>query len=204
MAYLSSPELDQHQYDVLYDSIADNPLLPKTTLAITNKGLNTSKQSVIGAVNELLSRQGTMQTTVDTSLAQQNAVLGNVNDDTVVAQLHAIDTNVIAAIVKIYNELQAIKNGTIRYDDFMQEIAVVGVEPTTSFALKYKPCSPIQFYVNGSMYTTDCWTFDKTTNTITWNYTAANDGFDITDGFVVSIVYDFLFAENTVVDPTNP
>lgn len=208
MSYLIGTELQQHQSDVLIENLSVNPLLPKSTMPSANKALNTTKQNVIQGINEILASFKTMQGSVNASLTQQNSALGNITDATVLEKLHLIDVDVISAIVKLNADIQDLKQQKIRYDDFSQTFTVSSITPVTEFVLKYKPCSPLQGFVNGLMYESG-WTYDKTTNTVTWISTAANDGFDIVAGengetFAVTFIYDFLFAENTVEDPANP
>ncbi|WP_312339261.1 hypothetical protein [Anaerospora hongkongensis] len=204
MPYTQPPQLHQMQSDVLIENLNTNSLLPKSTVAALNKGLNTGKQNVIQGINELLSTLKTLQASVATTINQQNSVIGDfTTDPTLLIELQKLDVNILSAIVKLNQEIQQLKNQN-RFEDFSQDIVVISEMPTTEFVLKYKPCSPIQVFINGLLYKDSNWTYVKADNKIIWNFTEENDGFNIDKDFVVSLIYDFLYSENVVEAPENP
>jgi hypothetical protein len=114
MAYLQQPQLNQTQSDVLIENLNSNTLLPKSPVSALNKGLNTVKQNIIQAVNEVLAMVKTIESTNATSINQQNSVIGNfTSDPSLLVGLKEIDKDIISAIIKINNE---VKNRTIQKD----------------------------------------------------------------------------------------
>ena len=199
MSYLTGTELNQHQSDVLIEFLAANPLLPKSAVQSLNKGLNTTKQQIIPAINEVLGSLKTLNTTTIASLSQQAGIVGDtMADPTLKTRLVAYAPSVIDAILKLADEIASLKaKATDRYDDFAQSIVVADAVQTV-FPLQYIPCSPIQLIVNGVTYTSG-FSYDKASNSITWLDTVANKGeggFDIAKGYEVGFIYDFLYSQN--------
>lgn len=100
-------DLDQMQYDALWDLLSDNPLLPSHSIASRNKALKTSKQNVIGAINELLDSIKKIDANVsafDTSFKQALGDMGGTDAEAWEA-LQEIDGNVLRAVVRIWSDL---------------------------------------------------------------------------------------------------
>lgn len=219
MSFKQPPELYELQADALGESIASNPYLPKSPLATKNKGLNTVKQFITGAINELLATINTIRTSVTTQLGQQQAVLGDFTvDATLVTDLQKIDASVLQALVKIYKDMAgdldnpkdistiapSIKEAILklseeiesskRITDYKDEYYTTGPAPMHAFLLTFTPIeSTVKFYVNGVQY--DC-SYDPATRLAHWLFTEGNGGFDLTEGFAVTIIYDYLISEN--------
>jgi hypothetical protein len=219
MSFKQPPELHELQADTLGESIQNNSYLPKSPLATKNKGLNTVKQFVTGAINELLIMVTSIKATVVTSLGQQQEVIGDFTaNPSLVTDLKKIDASVLHALVKIYKDMAgdlnnpkdistvapSIKEAILklskelesekRFSDFKEEYLTSGAAPMHSFLLTYKPIeSTIKLKVNGIEYGHN---YDPTTRLVRWIFTKANGGFDLTKGFAVKITYDYLYAEN--------
>lgn len=105
-------DLDQMQYDALWDLLSDNPLLPAHNIASRNKALKTSKQNVIGAINELLAKIQNQDSTITNFETKLNTVIGDIaaTDSESWEILRSIDTNVVRAVVKIWLELGGAEN----------------------------------------------------------------------------------------------
>src|SRR4051794_2037943 len=89
----------QAQYDVLWEIMTANELLPYSAVSSLNKQLNTTNKSMIKAINELLSLLETNNTTVENFGTVLNDYIGNTElDITDWDNLKLIDTNVIKAI----------------------------------------------------------------------------------------------------------
>lgn len=106
-------DLDQMQYDALWDLLSDNPLLPSSSIASRNKALKTTKQNVIGAINELLDMINKNKDNVTSFDNLLNQALGSIagDDSDTWQELQTIDTNVIKAIVRIWHELGGAEEG---------------------------------------------------------------------------------------------
>jgi hypothetical protein len=219
MSFKQPPELYELQADTLGESIASNPYLPKSPTPSKNKGLNTIKQFVTGAINELLATINSIKTLVQTSLGQQQTVLGDfIADPMLVTDLQKIDTSVIKALVKIYKDMagdldspkdistiapsikEAIQKlsdqieSEKRFADYKDEYFTSGSAAMHSFLLTYNPViSTIKLSVNGVEYDH---TYDANTRLVHWVFSEDNGGFDLTDGFAIKIVYDYLYLEN--------
>jgi hypothetical protein len=99
-------ELNQRQFDVLWDSLQDNSLLPYSTIGFLNKQLNTDNKSIIKAINELLAKLKINDTTVYNFNENFNQLVGNPETETEDWEnLMKIDRNVIRSIYKIYTEI---------------------------------------------------------------------------------------------------
>jgi parallel beta-helix repeat protein len=102
MSFKKPPELHELQYDALGVSVVDNPYLPASQIPSKNKVLNTSKPYVTGAINELLQKIENIRNLVQTSLSQQQAVLGDfVSNPALISDLQKIDATVLEAIIKL-------------------------------------------------------------------------------------------------------
>jgi hypothetical protein len=111
MSFKQPPALHELQYDALGASIVDNPYLPASPIPSKNKVLNTSKPYVTGAINELLQTIENIRNLVQTSLSQQQAVLGDfIADPTLLRDLQKIDTSVLKAIIKLSKEIEGDSN----------------------------------------------------------------------------------------------
>ncbi|MDR1701785.1 MAG: hypothetical protein LBR56_03305 [Sporomusaceae bacterium] len=107
MPFKQPPELHELQSDVLGVSLIDNPHLPGSPIPSKNKALKTSKPYVTGAINELLQTIENIRNLAQTSLSQQQAVLGDfVSDSTLISNLQKIDSSVLKAIIKLSKEIE--------------------------------------------------------------------------------------------------
>lgn len=219
MPFKQTPELYEIQFDVLGESLTNNPYLPPSPIPSKNKVLNTGKDFITGAINELLLEIITINNVVDDSLSQQQAVLGDfIANPSLAADLKKIDTSILRALVKIYQEMSGDLNsptdisgispsvkGAIlklneelvkekRYIGYRNEYSTTGTEPTHSFLLTYVPIeNSIRLFVNGVEYGYD---YNTDSRVLYWIFNKDNGGFDLTEGFKVKIVYDFLYEKN--------
>lgn len=117
---LNDYDLDQMQYDALWDLLNDNPLLPSSTVASRNKALKTSKQNIIGAINELLNTINSQDKTVKSFESLLNQALGEImgSESESWEQLQQIDENVVKAVVRIWYDL----GGTMDLSDIGSSI----------------------------------------------------------------------------------
>lgn len=104
---VNSYDLDQMQYDALWDLLSDNPLLPSSSVASRNKALKTEKQNVVGAINELLDKIKSTNDNVTSFDSAFKMALGDMGgaDSGSWEILQSIDTNIIKAVVKIWSEM---------------------------------------------------------------------------------------------------
>lgn len=106
MAAIDPSNLNDYQYDILWDLLDDNPKLPYSPIKALNKQLNTSSKRVIGSINELIERLTTIGTTVSSFSTDYNNVIGNsATTPELVTNLKKIDENILKAVYKIWLEL---------------------------------------------------------------------------------------------------
>lgn len=99
-------ELNQRQLDILWDTLSDNNLMPRSPIPSLNKQLNTNNKRIIGAINELLLRLRQNDTTVFNFSENFNSLVGNPELETEDwDNLKKIDRNVIRSIYKIFLEI---------------------------------------------------------------------------------------------------
>ena len=219
MSFKQPPELHELQSDALGESLAANPYMTASPIASKNKKLNTVRQFVIGAINELLVLINNIKTSVNSSLNQQQAVIGDfTNDPTLVSDLHKIDASVIKGLIRIYKDVSgdidspkdisaiapSIKEAILKMSsdidsikrcyDHKDKYVTAGPTPTHEFLLNYKPVvDTIKLHVNGIKYEH---TYNPDTRIVSWVFPASSGGFDLLENFNVEIVYDYLYAEN--------
>lgn len=103
---LTTDERKQRQYDILWNTMSDNELLPYSAVSSLTKQLNTANKSTIKAINELLTKLQTNDTTVGNFSSVFNTYIGNTELDIQDwNNLKLIDTNVIKAIYKLYLQI---------------------------------------------------------------------------------------------------
>jgi hypothetical protein len=106
-------ETYQHQYDLFWSAMDQNPLLTYSSVTTLNKQLATNAKSIIKAMNELVTTLSTNTNTVGNFSNVFNSNVGNPDLDTADwTNLHKIDTNVIKSIYKVYTSLGQLSNLT--------------------------------------------------------------------------------------------
>lgn len=178
------------QSDILLENLSTNSYFVKSNFTSKNKALKTTAQNVILAINELLKKQADLTDTITTAVAQCYGVVGNTMSQPELAEtLHAVGENTILAIGALHKKIIALEEAA---DDriYDHEDQFMVIDKQTAFKLTHIPCGPVRMYVDGIRYFSNCFEYDKTTNTAKWILTEDN-GFDIQNMMVV-IVYDYL------------
>jgi hypothetical protein len=123
---LTADERKQRQFDLLWNTMQDNELLPYSAVQSLNKQLTTDNKSAIKAINELLTKLKINDTTVVNFSENFNSLVGNPELDTVDwDNLKLIDTNVIKSIYKLYLriiDLEADSSGGILSYNTLSEL----------------------------------------------------------------------------------
>lgn len=89
----------QIQSDVLLEKTSDNPNFVYNKLAAKNKSLDTSDKRIVGAINELLKKQNSLQSAVQTSINQSFDATGDIiSDPELLERLRAVSPNLIEAV----------------------------------------------------------------------------------------------------------
>jgi hypothetical protein len=102
----------QMQVDVLWNTMADNELLPYSAVPSLNKQLTTDNKDVIQAVNELLTKIKINDTTVTNFNNIFNTYVGNYELETTDwDNLKKIDRNVIRAVYSLYQRILTLEAG---------------------------------------------------------------------------------------------
>lgn len=219
MSFKQPPELYELQSDALGENLSVNPYMTASPISSKNKKLNTAKQFIVGAINELLTTIQGIKSSVNSSLNQQQVVLGDFSaDPTLVTDLKKIDASVIKGLIKIYKDMcgdldspkdisvvaPSIKEAILKmssdidsmkaHKDQKDEYITSGPTATHEFLLTYKPMvDTIKLFVNGIKYDH---AYDPETRLASWVFPASSGGFDLLENFKVEIVYDYLYAEN--------
>ncbi len=102
--YYTTPERWELQHDIL-TQVLPNDYFPTHALPTLTKRLNTTQKVIVRAINEVLSRANSIETTTNNSLSQMLSVFGNY---TTVAELKSnlekIAPNVLEAIFQMYTK----------------------------------------------------------------------------------------------------
>jgi len=100
---LASDYRMQYQYDILWNPMGDNTLLPFSGVSTLNMQLNTNNKSMIKAINEMLILLNTNNTSVTNFTNSFNTYIGNPQVDTTTwSNIQSIDTNIMKALWKTY------------------------------------------------------------------------------------------------------
>jgi hypothetical protein len=74
-------QLYKNQYDALFESTEKNPYLTASTRASKNKALKTVDKRIIAAINEVKAKTDSLNSTVNTTLVNQNTKIGPLDSD---------------------------------------------------------------------------------------------------------------------------
>ena len=89
----------QIQSDVLLEKTSDNPNFAYHKVPAKNKSLDTSDKRIVGAINELLKKQNSLQNAVQTSINQSFVATGDIiSDPELLERLRAVSPNLIEAV----------------------------------------------------------------------------------------------------------
>ena len=218
--HLTGELLNIYQYDILWDLLSDNPLLPKSTLAFKDKSLKTTQQNIIKAINELLIEANKATETSLATSHQLNSLVGNVlADPTVKDLLTDIDVDVIHALSKIHKIIIGTNSADIssiapsiydaililahKIDEIFPKLVHYGYtqngilsEDNLSFILNKVPVNveDMRLVINGVIYhlSKGHFIYKEDTNSILWQATSANNGFDLDNTLEYTIIYDIL------------
>lgn len=224
-----STDFNQLQHDVLIRGLTLNPLMTSHALPQMNKALNTNRKEVVRAINELLASMNTLSGTTSGSINQLTGVVGDyTGNPEALADLRKIEESILLAVLKIYTDMagdldspeditdihQNVKGAIRKINDTVSKVNEVKAyysyddkkgspNGETVFHLTYVPIKgSISLRINGVVYDGSEFSYDEEENAVTWLFTEENGGFDLErDEFDLSIVYDFLYAENDVDDP---
>lgn len=74
-------QLYKNQYDSLFESTEKNPYLTPSARASKNKALKTEDKRIIAAINEVKAKTDSLNSTVNTTLINQNTKIGPLDSD---------------------------------------------------------------------------------------------------------------------------
>jgi hypothetical protein len=125
---LTTEDRKQMQFDVLWNTMADNELLPFSGVSALNKQLTTDNKIVIKAINELLTKLKINDTTVTNFNANFNTLVGNYELETADwDNLKTIDTNVIKSIYKVYLDVVALNDKVLETYTAAEKTKLAGI-----------------------------------------------------------------------------
>lgn len=105
-----STKAKQIQSDVLLESLSSNEYFTSHTLQSLNKALNTTDKRIVGAINEIMKKQTSLQSATQNAINQQFSVLGDVlANPELLTKLQKVSTNLIEAVSKHDEEIKEIK-----------------------------------------------------------------------------------------------
>lgn len=179
--------INELQSDVLAEKLTNNPYLKYHVIIEKNKRLNTTSQNVIGAINEVLRKANSASTTNKAALAELYNVLGHVGVQPELARkVLAQAPSLIQLVLNMLDRIDS--NDAMRTLPFKDQYTV-GETVQHTFRLSHKPRNEeVKIFVNGVQYSnihSAAFSYDQAQNMITWLFTEANGGFDITDSEVV-------------------
>ena len=100
----------QLQSDVLLESTSGNEYFTSHTLQSLNKALNTTDKRIVGAINEIMKKQTSLQSATQNAINQQFSVLGDVlAQPELITKLQNVSNNLIEAVAKHDTQIQIIK-----------------------------------------------------------------------------------------------
>lgn len=106
MTHLTGQDLQDKQFDILWELLDSNPQLPFSPVKNLNKQLNTNGKNVIKAINELLERAVQNDTSILNFNERFNELMGDAYTNPVLFDnLKKIDSNVLKSVYKIYLEI---------------------------------------------------------------------------------------------------
>ena len=199
------------QSDILGEVISeDHPYLKKSKIASKNKQLETSKKFIIGAINELNINQGSLNRSVNESLATVYSVLGQISENQELKdQVLAKAPSLIDLVLQMNDTIEEIKNNPSQEEiDIAEELRKAGIikysyneeiinvnDDSKTFKLSKDNIdfSSLKFFVNGIYYPQDnnIYTIDESNNEITWALDdPENGGFSLKDSQVI-ISYNY-------------
>lgn len=101
--YFPTESLNQAQFEILFDDLSDNNLLPYNKLPVLNKSLLTESKVIIKAINELKGRIDGIDSQFLSFGQLYDSLIGDSKSDaTLKENLLKIDDNILKAIYKIY------------------------------------------------------------------------------------------------------
>ena len=131
--------IQELQSDILLEDLSSNTLFKYSALPSKNKKLDTTRQNVIQAINEIKSSQTSLITTVNNNLNKQFEAIGDVVASAdVKSKLQALGTNMVTAL---YNAKNQIANLETKTDVTNKDIVFVipKINPNTKMPEIYFP-----------------------------------------------------------------
>lgn len=177
--------INQLQSDILLEDTSRNPLFTASAISSRNKALKTNSKKIVNAINEITENKKVLENTLRNGLNAQYNVLGDVVTDVeLVAKLKNIAPNIILALELIKAEVDQIS--ILAQDDY-EDRFMVGDTPQTEFRLTHIPVGKLRLYINGTHYSKELFSYNKDIDPylVTWTFTEANGGFDISDCEVI-------------------
>lgn len=186
-------DIKKLQADILGEDVKTNhPYLTKNKSAAKSKLLTTDRTFIIGAINELLDKQNTLDESTKRMLSDVYSVLGQVTSDMTLGERVLAEAPSLIELVLSLNT--AIKNGVVNKYTFHEQTFQVN-DDTETFNLDKTEIdfSTFKFYINGIYYpqNKNFYLIDQDNNTVTWLFNESNGGFALKDS-EVTINYNYL------------
>jgi len=185
--------INELQSDILAEKLSNNPYLKYHVLIEKNKQLNTTSQTIIGAINEVLRKTNSAVSTNKAALAELYNVLGHVGvKPELIHKVLAQSPSLIELVLDLNTRLTAIDSS--RNVSFKDQF-VTGDEPQFTFRLSHLPKDDtLKVFINGIQYfntNTTAYTFDSESKEVVWVFDAERGGFDpVNSEIVFEYVYD--------------
>lgn len=181
------------QADVLGEDVkTDHPYLKKSKSAAKSKQLTTERGFVVGAINELVSNQTSLDESVKASISVVYETLGQLTTnlelkERVLKEAPSLIELVLSLNTKVKNEIAN------KYTFHEQTFQVNDNTETFNLDKTGIDFSTFKFYVNGIYYpqNKNFYSIDQDNNTVTWLFNESNGGFALKDS-EVTINYNYL------------
>lgn len=194
--YYTTPERWELQHDIL-TQVLPADYFPAHALPTLTKKLNTSQQVIVRAINELLTKTNTVETTTSNSISQMLSVFGNYTSTVELKQnLEKIAPNVLEAVYQMYTQ-------TVGDPDNPIELSKSINETILETQTKVTPLESITFLANAdevNITTTETSVYLLDEDNIKWtqetDFIISQDPFDpqiITLKLLMTLPYDMTF-----------
>lgn len=120
---LTETDIEDVQYNTLWDTTENNSKLPATSSNRTNKALKTSNKRIITAINELVTSNSSLDKKIDEFNERFNQVMGNeVTDPSLLTDVNELGGSALAAITGLYNLLKEYDTNLTKATHDMQSL----------------------------------------------------------------------------------
>lgn len=192
--YSSANQLTQNiqelQMDILNEDTSLNPLFVYSKVATRTKALNTTAQTIVKAINEVLMRTSSINTDLNSALSRIMKLLGNTSDPVLATKVNERGNSIAEIVLELDDKLANLDLSSYSVQRDVFDVDENTVKTTFVLSQQVANISTIKFYVNGLLYEngtgTTMYSYNENLNTVYW----VSDLFSIKDAVVI-IEYEY-------------